>query len=306
MAERRSLNTHGHAHAVTDHSRAFAFGIALNVVYIAVEIVSGFMANSTALFADAGHNLSDVIGLLLAWGAAYAARLPATSHRTYGLRKATILAALFNALLLLVAAGGITVEAIRKIAHPDPVGGTVMMVVAGIGVVINGATAMLFIKGKDHDINIKGAFLHMAADAGVSVGVVLSGLIITLTGWNAIDSIISLAIVVIITVGTWGLLKDSFHLSMDAVPSSILLDDVRAYLCGLPGVDEVHHLHVWAMSTTEIALTVHLVMPLDRYATERTFLPDVCRELHARFGIEHPTIQIEAGAHGDSCREPHF
>ncbi len=300
-AHTQYVHTHSHAHVVPDHSRAFAVGVALNVLYIIVEVVAGVVANSTALFADAGHNLSDVVGLLLAWGAAFAAKTPSTSRRTYGLRKATILAALLNAIILLVAAGGIVVEAVRKIAHPDHVGGGMMMIVAGIGVVINGATALLFVKGKERDINIKGAFLHMAADAGVSVGVVISGLLITLTGWDVIDPLIGLVIVVIITAGTWGLLRDSFHLSMDAVPSTILLDDVRSYLRGLPGVSEVHHLHVWAMSTTEIALTVHLVMPLDRYASDSAFLPGVCRELHDRFGIEHPTIQIEAGGQCEMC-----
>ena len=296
---------HPHLKEPISLSKAFGFGIALNVAYILVEGVSGILVNSTALLADAGHNLSDVLGLSLAWGAAYLAKSPTTSDRTYGLRKSTILASLLNALILLVAVGAIAVEAIQRLITPGPVGGTTMMIVAGVGVVINGATALLFVKGKERDVNIKGAFLHMASDAGESLGVVVAGLLINLTGFSYLDPIISLVIVTIITVGTWGLLKDSFQLSMDAVPPAVPLDAVKEYLRGLEGVEEVHDLHVWAMSTTETALTAHLVIPEERYPNDDRFLNFVCKELHVRFGIEHSTLQIEKSSQGATCSDDH-
>jgi len=252
-----------------------------------------------ALIADAGHNFSDVLGLLLAWGAAYLAKSAATKKRTYGFRKSTILAALFNAILLLIAVGAIAIEAVRKFFSPEPVQGSVMMIVAAIGVVVNAVTAFLFIKGREKDLNIHGAFLHMAADAGVSLGVVLAGLIIVSTGWLWVDPAISLVIVVVITVGTWGLLRDSFHLSMDAVPKGIDLNQVSDYLQSINGVKEVHDLHIWAMSTTEIALTAHLVIPDE--TKDDFFLKKICGELHSRFGIEHSTIQVEKSAQSANC-----
>jgi cobalt-zinc-cadmium efflux system protein len=285
----------------TKHNSAFGIGIALNLIYIVVESVFGILINSTALIADAGHNFSDVLGLLLAWGAAYLAKSPPSSNRTYGMRKATIMAAFLNALILLIAVGAIAVEAVTKIIQPEAVGGTTMMIVAGVGVVINGVTAVLFVKGKEKDLNIQGAFLHMAADAGVSVGVVLAGLFINLTGFYLIDPLISLAIVVIIAIGTARLLKDSFQLSMDAVPKFIPLAKVKDFLCSLEGVREVHDLHIWAMSTTEVALTAHLVMTKEFSAKDDKFLSKVSHELRNRFGIDHPTIQIERGAQGESC-----
>lgn len=291
------MHTHNHNH--TNYNRAFIIGITLNVIYIVVEVFYGLMINSMALLADAGHNFSDVLGLLLAWGAANLAKKATTEKRTYGFRKSTILAALFNAILLMIAVGAITIEAIRKFISPEPVQGLTMMIVAGIGVIINSITAFLFMKGRKKDLNIKGAFLHMAADAGVSLGVVVAGFIIYTTGWLWVDPAISLVIVLVITIGTWGLLRDSFHLSMDAVPNGIDLKEVGNYLKGLNGVVEVHDLHIWAMSTTETALTAHLVIPGE--TKDDYFLKKICGELHSRFGIEHSTIQIEKSAQSSNC-----
>ncbi|MDP4197070.1 MAG: cation diffusion facilitator family transporter, partial [Bacteroidota bacterium] len=248
-----------HSHNTVSYSKAFGYGIALNIIYTGIEVVYGLAIHSMALIADAGHNLSDVLGLLLAFGASFLANTSPTQTHTYGLRKSTILAALFNALILLIAIGAITVESIRKFTSPDPVQGSVMMIVAGIGIAVNAATALLFIRGKEKDINIKGAFLHMAADAGVSLGVVIAGLMITITGWLWLDPVISLVIVLVVTISTWSLLRDSLHLSMDAVPRNIDIEKVRSYLLSLPGVTDVHDLHIWAMSTTETALTAHLI-----------------------------------------------
>jgi cobalt-zinc-cadmium efflux system protein len=294
-----------HSYPPESHNRTFAFGIALNLIYIIVESVFGILINSTALIADAGHNFGDVLGLLLAWGAAYLAKSPASSSRTYGMRKATIMAAFLNGLILLIAVGAIAVEAVKKIIQPEAVGGTTMMIVAGVGVIVNSATAILFVKGKEKDLNIRGAFLHMAADAAVSLGVVLAGLFINLTGFSLIDPLMSLAIVAIIAVGTARLLKDSFQLSMDAVPKFIPFAKVKDFLCSLEGVQEVHDLHIWAMSTTEIALTAHLVMTKEFYVKDDKFLSRISYELHDRFGIDHPTIQIEQGTRGESCSKAH-
>ncbi len=294
-------HNHSNNHLPGSYNKIFGFGIALNTVYIIVEIIFGLLINSMALIADAGHNLSDVLGLALAWIGAYLAKTAVTKTRTYGLRKSTILAALFNAIILLIAVGAITIEAIRKIANPEPIGGTIMMIVAGIGVVINMLTALLFLKGREKDLNIKGAFLHMAADAGVSLGVVAAGLLINLTGFYLLDPIISLVIVVVITFGTCSLLKDSFYLSMDAVPKNIDYEKVLNYLSYIKGVKEVHDLHIWAMSTTEIALTAHLVMPDDQM--DDKFIEKVSIDLHRNFGIEHPTIQIEKSEQSSCCNK---
>jgi cobalt-zinc-cadmium efflux system protein len=288
-----------HSHNHVNYNKAFIIGITLNVIYILVEVFYGLLINSMALLADAGHNFSDVLGLLLAWGATYLAKTATTERRTYGLRKSTILAAFFNAILLMIAVGAITIEAVRKFILPEPVQGTTMMIVAGIGVVINAATAFLFMKGRKKDLNIKGAFLHMAADAGVSLGVVFAGLLITFTNWLWVDPAISLLIVLVITLGTWSLLKDSFHLSMDAVPKGIDLKEVENYLKSIKGVQEVHDLHVWAMSTTETALTAHLVIPDE--TKDDYFLKKICSELHSKFGIEHSTIQIEKSEQSANC-----
>jgi cobalt-zinc-cadmium efflux system protein len=290
---------HNHGAVVQNFNRAFIIGITLNVIYIVVEVTYGLLIDSMALLADAGHNFSDVLGLLLAWGAAYLAKTASTEKRTYGLRKSTILAAFFNAILLMIAVGAITIEAIRKLITPAQVEGTTMMIVAGIGFFINAVTAFLFMKGREKDLNIKGAFLHMAADAGVSLGVVIAGFMIVSTGWLWVDPVISLVIVLVITLGTWGLLKDSFHLSMDAVPKGIDLKEVGNYLKEIEGVAEVHDLHIWAMSTTEIALTAHLVIPDEK--KDDYFLKKICGELHSRFGIVHSTIQIEKSAQSANC-----
>ena len=294
-------HNHNHLSTLNNYNKAFLVGILLNVLYILVEVFYGLLINSMALLADAGHNLSDVLGLLLAWGAAYLAKTASSKKRTYGLRKSTILAALFNAILLMIAVGAISIEAIRKFISPQPVQGLTMMVVAGIGVLINAVTAALFMRGREKDLNIKGAFLHMAADAGVSLGVVIAGFIIYSTGWLWVDPAISLLIVLVITIGTWGLLKDSFYLSMDAVPKDIDFQEVENYLNGINGVTEVHDLHIWAMSTTETALTAHLVIPDE--TKDDYFLKKICDDLHSKFGIEHSTIQTEKSAQSSNCKE---
>ncbi len=292
-------HSHSHNHKNINYGKAFAWGIALNIIYIFVEAIYGFIINSMSLIADAGHNLSDVLGLLLAWGAAVLARKLPTAKRTYGFRKSTILAALFNAIILLIAVGAILIESLRRFVKPEPVVGDTMILVAGIGVIINTLTALLFLKGRKEDLNIKGAFLHMTADAGISLGVVITGIIIASTNFYILDPIISVIIVLIIVAGTWSLLRDSFNLSMDAVPEKINVDSVMGYLENLPGVSEVHDLHIWAMSTTETALTVHLVIPEDQ--KDDKFLGKICGHLHKRFGIEHATIQIEKNAQSASC-----
>jgi cobalt-zinc-cadmium efflux system protein len=282
----------GHQHGSPDHNRAFALGVALNLTFVAAEAVFGIRANSLALVADAGHNLSDVLGLALAWGASVlSARIP-TPRRTYGLRRSSILAALLNAVILLVAIGAIAWEAIGRFRHPGPVASGTVIAVAAIGIVINGVTALLFMRGRQRDLNIRGAYLHMAADAGVSVGVVLAGGVIALTGWFWVDPVVSLIIVVLIAIGTWGLLRDSFNLALDAVPEGIDPAAIDGYLAQLPGVVAVHDLHIWAMSTTEAALTVHLVKENDR--VDDALLQRICGELHDRFGIEHTTVQFES------------
>lgn len=294
-------DSHNHSHDINSYNKAFGYGIALNVIYILIEVVYGLTINSMALIADAGHNLSDVLGLIMALGASYLAGTTPTQTRTYGLRKSTILSALLNAIILLIAIGAITVESIRKFSSPEPVRGSVMMIVAGIGVIINALTALLFIKGKERDINIKGAFLHMAADAGVSLGVVIAGLLISVAGWLWIDPVISLVIVVVVTLSTWSLLKDSFHLSMDAVPRHIELEKVRDYLLSLPGITDVHDLHIWAMSTTETAITAHLVK--QEAGSNNEILSGTCKALHDKFGIEHSTIQLEDNNAISICRD---
>jgi cobalt-zinc-cadmium efflux system protein len=277
----------------------FAIGVALNAIYIVVEASYGFLADSLALLADAGHNLSDVLGLLLAWGANYLVQRRPTARHTYGWRKATILAALTNAIILLVAMGGIAWEAVRRFSAPSPVAGKTIIIVAAIGVVINTATALLFLSDRKKDLNIRGAFLHMAADAGVSAGVVVAGVVILTTGWLWIDPVVSLIITAIIVAGTWGLLRDSFNLSLDAVPAGIDPEAVKSYLAELPGVTGVHHLHIWAMSTSETALTVHLRKP--DAGDDDLLIEQASRELHERFGIAHITIQWERRSELDSC-----
>lgn len=287
----------GHDHQIKNYNRAFAIGVLLNVVFVVIEAGYGIAAGSLALIADAGHNLSDVLGLLLAWGAAFMAAKPTTEKRTYGFRKATIIASLASAILLLVALGGIAWEAFGRFFDPKPVEGIPVIIVAGIGVIINTITALLFVSGRKHDLNIKGAFLHMAADAGVSLGVVIGGVIIMKTGWMVVDPLISLLIVLVILVGTWSLLRDSMNLAMDSVPEGINIAGIREFLSGLENISQIHDLHVWALSTTEVALSVHLVMDEDNF--KKIFLSKIQKELHDRFGIEHSTIQIERES--DDC-----
>ncbi len=287
---------HHHDHPLPqpgDHDKAFAVGVSLNLIFVAVEAGYGWLADSLALIADAGHNLSDVFSLLLAWGAAWLARRPTTLERSYGYRRVTILASLFSAMLLLAALGAIAWEALHRFSDPQPVQGGVVMWVALVGVVINTATALFFVRGQRHDLNIRGAFLHMAADAAVSLGVVVAGLLILKTGWLWLDPAVSLAIVALVFWATWDLLRESLRLSIDAVPAGIDAGAVRDWLLDQPGVVDLHDLHIWAMSTTDNALTVHLTM--DHYPADDGFLQHLAHELGERFGIRHSTIQIEQG-----------
>jgi cobalt-zinc-cadmium efflux system protein len=290
---------HGHSHAPADFGRAFAIGTVLNLGFVLVEGLFGLLSNSMSLLADAGHNLSDVLGLLIAWGGVELAKRPASKRFTYGLRGSTILAALFNALLLLVAVGAIALEARQRLADPPPVPGGIVMLVAGIGIVINTATALLFARGRQGDVNIRGAYLHMAADAAVSAGVVVGGGLMLWTGIRIIDPILSILIIAVILWSTWGLLKESLIMAMHAVPAGIDPEAVEAMLNGLPGVTRVHDLHIWPMSTTEAALTAHLVMP-DGHPGD-AFLSDLQHRLAHDFRIEHTTVQIELGD-GAECR----
>lgn len=287
----RHHDGHGHAHAPADFGRAFAIGIALNSGFVVVEAVFGFLSGSMALVADAGHNLSDVLGLLIAWGASIASRRPPSARFTYGLKSSTILAAFANAMLLLIAVGAILFETVHRFFNPVEPEGWTMIWVAGVGIVINTITALMFLRGRKDDLNIRGAFLHMAADALVSVGVVLAGILILFTGLVVIDPIVSLVIVVVIAWGTWGLLKDSVKMGLLAVPDGVDDTRVRAFLRGLPGVAAVHDLHIWPMSTTETALTAHLVMPAGHPGDE--FLRNAAHELEHDHAINHVTLQVE-------------
>lgn len=292
-----SSQAHSHGpgghHAPAKFDRAFAIGALLNTIFVIAEVLFGLAAHSLALLADAAHNLGDVLSLLLAWGASWLVRRAPTHKRTYGYGRASILASLANAFILLISVGAIVLEAIRRFAEPAPITSTTVMAVAGFGVLINGVTAWLFASGRKGDLNIKGAFLHMAADAGVSLGVVVAALLISATGWLWLDPLTSIAIALVIVVGTWGLLKDSVNLAMDAVPEGIDLHSVNAYLRGLPGVAAVHDLHIWGLSTTETALSAHLVQPGPEKSDD--LLARAADELRKRFGIVHATFQLEAG-----------
>lgn len=292
---------HGHDHAAADAgSRMFAVGIVLNLLFVAVEVGFGFYADSLSLLADAGHNFSDVIGLFAAWTAMILARRLPTPKFSYGLRSSTILAALANAMLLLIAVGGVCWEAIRRFAAPAPVNEHVMIWVALVGVVVNVATALMLMRGRERDLNQRGAFLHMLSDAVVSLGVAVGGVIMLWTGWLWLDPVISLVIALAILLATWGLFKASFKLALHAVPDNIDWGQVKAYLGALPQVKEVHDLHIWGMSTTENALTVHLVTPEGHPGD--TFLNNVAEELEHRFHIDHATFQIELGDKNIVCR----
>ncbi|WP_346015615.1 MULTISPECIES: cation diffusion facilitator family transporter [unclassified Bradyrhizobium] len=278
-------------HAPTSFGKAFAIGISLNIALVVAEAVYGYIGNSTALLADAGHNLSDVLGLVVAWGASIAARRAPSGRFTYGLRASTILAALANAAFLLVATGAIGWEAILRLREPEPVAGVTVMVVAGVGILINGFTAILFARGRKNDINIEGAYLHMAADAAVSLGVVVSAALITWTGWLWLDPLTSLLICAIILWGTTSLLRGSIDMSMAAAPKGTDLAAIRAFLLARPGVSAIHDLHVWPISTTETALTCHLVMPAG--STGDAFLMETAQLLKTSFRVGHTTIQVE-------------
>lgn len=290
---------HGHSHAPTDFGRAFAIGITLNLCFVAIEAIYGTIAHSLALLADAGHNLSDVLSLVLAWGASILVRRLPSLRRTYGFRRSSILVSLLNALFLLSAIAVIAWEAIGRFSHPQPVANGTVMVVASIGIAVNGITAWLFMAGRKHDVNIRGAFLHMAADAVVSLGVVLAALVMGYTGWLWLDPAVSLIIVVVIAVGTWGLLRESLDLALDAVPDRIDPEAVEAYLAGLPGVEAVHDLHIWGVSTTEAALTVHLVKP--DASIDDALLARINQDLKEKFGIGHTTVQFEIGDAAHPC-----
>jgi cobalt-zinc-cadmium efflux system protein len=295
---------HGHSHAPASFGKAFAVGITLNAGFVILEVVYGLTAHSLALLADAGHNLSDVFGLLLAWGAtAWARRLPTTRH-TYGWRRSSVLAALFNAVFLLVSVGVIGWEALRRLQAPAPVEAQVMIWVSVAGIAVNTITAVMFMAGRKGDLNIRAAFLHMAADAVISAGVVVAGVIIAFTGWLWLDPVVSLILVAVIIAGTWGLLRDSLNLSLDAVPPGINPAEVSDFLAQFPGVAGVHHLHIWGLSTSEVALTAHLTLVTD--AVDNALLCSINHELAERFGIGHATLQFEAASQSEcESRECH-
>lgn len=286
-------------HAPKDFGKAFAVGIFLNTGFVIVEAVFGILSNSLALLTDAGHNLGDVMGLLLAWGASVLSNRQPSARFTYGLRSTSILAALINAAVLLIVTGGIGWEALTRFSRPASVQGGTVIAVAAVGVIINTATALMFMSGRKGDLNVRGAFLHMAADAAITLGVVMSGIAIVYTGWHWLDPATSLVVALLVIVGTWGLLRDSVNLALHAVPAGIDPGAVQAYLASIPGVSEVHDLHIWGMSTTETALTAHLVFPAG-YPGDAV-RSDIARELNKRFRIVHPTIQIETGDLAHPC-----
>ncbi|HEY5412668.1 MAG TPA: cation diffusion facilitator family transporter [Caulobacteraceae bacterium] len=289
----------GHAHVPANFGRAFAVGIILNTGFVAAEAIYGVLANSLALLADAGHNLGDVLGLGVAWLASWLASRPPSARFTYGLRGSSILAALSNATVLLLVTGAIAWEAMLRFNHPQPAAGTTIMIVAAGGVLINGATALMFMSGRKTDLNIRGAFTHMASDALIALGVVAAGGLILLTGWLWLDPAISLVISAVVIWGTWSLMRESLNLALAGVPVGVDHAVVREFLCGLSGVTEVHDLHIWGMSTTETALTAHLVKPLA--PADDAFLHDICAELKSRFGIGHATLQVERGGEAEPC-----
>ena len=290
---------HGHSHAPTSFGRAFAIGVALNSLYVIAEAAWGVRANSLALLSDAGHNLGDVLALGLAWMASRMVRRAPSARYTYGLRGSSILAALTNAVVLLVVTGGIAWAAILRLAHPEPSAGIAVMVVAAIGVTVNGVTAWMFASGRGRDINVRAAFAHMASDTLVAAGVVVAGAAIYFTHWQWLDPMVSLVIGAIIVAGTWSLLRESLDLALQAVPIGVDRAAVHDYLVGLPGVAEVHDLHIWGMSTTETALTAHLVRPGS--PIDDAMIHQVCGELKARFRIDHATLQVEEGALDHPC-----
>jgi len=289
---------HRHVHAPASFGRAFAIGIALNAAYVVVEAVWGVLAHSLSLLSDAGHNFGDVLSLGVAWLATWLGRRAPRGRYTYGLRGSSILAALSNAVVLLVVTGGIAWAAVLRLMHPEPSAGVTIMAVAAGGIAVNAITAWMFVSGVKDDVNIRAAFTHMASDALVALGVVAAGGVILLTGWTWLDPAVSLVIGAVIIVGTWSLMRESLDLALQAVPVGVDSEGVRGYLSGLPGVSEVHDLHIWGMSTTETALTAHLVRP--HANDDDHFLHDVCGELRARFKVHHATLQLERGG-GHPC-----
>ena len=279
--------------------RAFAVGAAVNLAFVVGEVGFGVAANSMALIADAAHNFGDVLGLLLAWGAAYLGRRPPTSRRTYGWGRGTILAALANASVLLIGVGAIGIEALHRLSNPQPVQTGLVMIVAAAGILVNGGSALLFLRDREHDLNVRAQFTHLAGDAAISAGVVLAALAIRLTGLVWLDPAASLIVAALITLGTWGLLRESLGLALDAVPETVKQDEVAAFLASVPGVTEVHDLHIWGLSTTETALTVHLVYTGE---AEDRRPHELSAELRHRFGIGHATVQIESDADAALCR----
>lgn len=295
---------HSHHHSTPkNYTLAFGIGTALNVIFVIVEAVFGFLSNSLALIADAGHNLGDVLALLLSWGATYLAQRKPTSTKTYGLRRGTILAAFISSLILLMTMSIVAWEAVGRFNAPSEVNSTTVIIVAAIGVLINTVTALLFFSSQSDDLNIKAAFIHMAADAGVSLGVVIAGIAIMFTGLLWIDPMISLLIVIVIVISTWSVFRDSFNLAMDGVPKGINIEEVRSFILKQDGIIEIHDLHIWAMSTTQVALTAHLVR--DSNAIDDKFLHRLSKELEEQFNIIHPTIQIESGRQADLCDQAH-
>ncbi|HEY4299647.1 MAG TPA: cation diffusion facilitator family transporter [Candidatus Didemnitutus sp.] len=293
---------HGHGHAPATFGRAFAVGVVLNSGFVVLEVVYGLFSHSLSLVADAGHNLGDVFGLLLAWGAVAWSRRPATARHTYGRRRSSIMAALANAIFLLVSVGVIAWEAIARLRHPAGLEARTMIWVSAAGILVNTSTALMFMAGRKGDLNVRGAFLHMAADAVISAGVVVAGVVILFTGWMWLDPVVSLLLVATIVAGTWGLLRDSFNLAMDAVPQGIDLGAIRGFLAGLPSVSDVHHIHVWALGTSDVALTVHVVCA--NGALDNTLLRTIDDGLRERFGIGHATIQLEAADQAPcACRD---
>jgi cobalt-zinc-cadmium efflux system protein len=293
-------HAHPHHHAHDHEARAFGVGASLNLALVVVEVAFGLRAHSMALLADAGHNLGDVLGIVLAGAAALLARRKPTKQRTYGYRRLTVLAALANAILLLVATGGVSWESIRRLGSPQVVDAHTVVVVALAGTIVNAVSAALFFKGRERDLNVRGAFVHLVGDAAIGLGVVGASLVIARTGWSWVDPAVGIVVSLLILVTTGSLLRRSLDLALDAVPAGIDIDAVRAYLEALPRVREVHDLHVWAMSTTEAALTAHLVMPAN--ACEPSFLAGTCTELQHRFGIEHATLQVDPDDAPDPCR----
>jgi len=290
---------HAHHHGPNSYERAFAIGLTLNLAIVVGQATFGVLANSLALIADAGHNLADVLALILAWSAIALSRRTPTLHRTYGWRRSTILATLVNALVLILVTLAIAAQAVRRLADPSPIAATTVIWVAAGAAVLNGLVAALFMAGRERDMNIRGAFMHMAADAALSFGVVLAGCVILATGWVWLDAVTGLVIGAAILAGTWGLLRDALNLSLDAVPAGIDMPAVQAYLAALPGVVGIHDLHVWAMSTTETALTAHLVVA--QATLDDALLAEAIEELDERFGIEHTTLQVEHGDPNYQC-----